>query len=114
MKITSLNTLTPESVSHNPAIQKKVMLKAGELPHLTNFSQAKFTPGQVATAHAHGDMCEVFFVSQGSGLIRVNGIDYSLEPGTCIAIEPGELHEVVNNSSQDLILTYFGLKVHGI
>lgn len=114
MKITSLNTLPPDSVSHNPAIQKKVMLKAGELPHLTNFSQAKFAPGQVAAAHAHRDMCEVFFVSQGSGLIRVNGTDYPLETGTCIAIEPGEVHEVVNNSSQDLILTYFGLQVASI
>ncbi|MBO0350191.1 cupin domain-containing protein [Phormidium pseudopriestleyi FRX01] len=114
MKITALTHLTSESVSHNPAIQKKVMLKAGELPHLTNFSQAKFAPGQVAAAHAHGDMCEVFFVSQGSGLIRVNGTDYPIESGTCIAIEPGEVHEVVNNSSQDLILTYFGLKVASI
>ncbi len=114
MKITSLNTLPSDAVSHNPAIQKKVMLKAGELPHLTNFSQAKFAPGQVAAAHAHGDMYEVFFVSQGSGLIRVNGTNYPLESGTCIAIEPGEVHEVMNNSSEDLILTYFGLKVSSI
>ncbi|WP_256555841.1 cupin domain-containing protein [Oscillatoria sp. HE19RPO] len=84
------------------------------MPNLTNFSQAKFAPGQVAAAHAHGDMCEVFFVSQGSGLIRVNGTDYPIEMGTGIAIEPGEVHEVVNNSSPDLILTYFGLKIASI
>ncbi len=111
MKITSLTQLPTESVSHNPAIQKKVMLKAGDLPPLLNFSQATFAPGQVAAAHAHTDMWEVFFVSQGAGLIRVNGRDYPLETGTCIAIEPGEVHEVVNNSSRDLILIYFGLKV---
>ncbi|MGL5193328.1 MAG: cupin domain-containing protein [Chroococcales cyanobacterium] len=111
MKITSLTHLPPESVSHNPEIQKKVMLKAGELPHLTNFSQATFAPGQIAAAHAHVDMCEVFFVSQGSGLIRVNGKDYPIEMGTCITIEPGDVHEVLNNSAQNLILTYFGLKV---
>jgi quercetin dioxygenase-like cupin family protein len=111
MKIRALNDLPPEAVSHNAAIQKKVMLRGGELPHLTNFAQAKFAPGQVAPAHSHGDMCEVFFVSQGRGLIRIQGIDYPLETGVCIAVEPGEVHEVINNSSQDLILTYFGLKI---
>jgi hypothetical protein len=62
MKLTALSHLPNEQVSHNPAIQKKVMLRSGDLPHLTNFSQARFAPGQVAAAHAHQDMCEVFFV----------------------------------------------------
>ncbi|MEL7333376.1 MAG: cupin domain-containing protein, partial [Cyanobacteria bacterium J06560_2] len=53
MKITSLNELPIESVSHNAAIKKQVMLRMGDLPHLTNFSQARFQPGQVAQAHAH-------------------------------------------------------------
>ena len=62
MKVISLSTLPEQAVSHNPAIKKKVMLSLGSLPHLTNFSQARFAPGQVAKAHSHSDMCEVFFV----------------------------------------------------
>jgi mannose-6-phosphate isomerase-like protein (cupin superfamily) len=111
MKRTALNDLPWEEVSHNREIQKKVMLRAGELPHLTNFSQAKFAPGQVASSHAHADMCEVFFVSQGSGIIRIDGREYPLTPGSCIAVEPGEVHEVANTGKTELILTYFGLKV---
>jgi quercetin dioxygenase-like cupin family protein len=67
MITTSLKNLPEESVSHNPEIKKKVMLRFGDLPHLTNFSQARFAPGQTAPAHAHQDMCEVFFVEAGSG-----------------------------------------------
>ncbi|MBD2439996.1 cupin domain-containing protein [Nostoc sp. FACHB-110] len=111
MIITSLNNLPEESVSHNPEITKKVMLRFGDLPHLTNFSQARFAPGNIATAHAHQDMCEVFFVEAGSGLIRVNNQEYPLLPGNCIAIEPGEIHEVINNSDGELVLTYFGLRI---
>lgn len=111
MKLSSLNELPEESVSHNPAITKKVMLRCGELPHLTNFSQARFAPGQIAAAHAHQDMYEVFFVEAGTGIIRINGEDIPLTPGTCVAVEPGETHEVVNNSAGELVLTYFGLKV---
>ncbi|HEY9749623.1 MAG TPA: cupin domain-containing protein [Allocoleopsis sp.] len=111
MKLTSLSNLAAEQVSHNPAIQKKVMLRSGDLPHLTNFSQSYFAPGQVATAHAHQDMCEVFFVESGSGVIRIDGQEYPLQPGTCIAVEPGEVHEITNSGSTDLVLTYFGLRV---
>lgn len=109
MKFTSLNQLPEEQVSHNPAIKKKVMLRLHDLPHLINFAQAYFAPGQVAAAHAHLDMCEVFFVEAGSGVIRIDGQDHPLQPGTCIAVEPGEVHEIINRGSTDLVLTYFGL-----
>lgn len=111
MKHIALSHIPEEPVSHNPAIQKKVMLRLGDLPHLTNFSQARFQAGQVAAAHAHHDMCEVFFVEAGTGTIQVDGQAYSLEPGVCIAVEPGETHEVRNNGAEELVLTYFGLRV---
>ena len=112
MKFISLNKLVEESVSHNPEIRKKVMLRAGELPHLTNFSQASFAPGQTASAHAHQDMWEVFFVESGSGVIRIDTQEYPLLPGNCAVVEPGEVHEVINNSDSELVLTYFGLQIN--
>lgn len=110
MKYTCLNQLPQQEVSHNPAIKKKVMLKMGDLPHLTNFSQARFAPGQIAAAHAHQDMSEVFFVETGEGIITIDGQEYNLQPGTCIAVEPGEVHEVKNTGKTELVLTYFGLR----
>lgn len=110
MKIAQLNTLPPQTVSHNPEITKKVMLAKGDLPHLTNFSQAVFAPGQVASAHAHRDMSEVFFVSEGKGMITIDEREYELSPGICIAVEAGETHEVSNTGTKNLILTYFGIK----
>ena len=86
------------------------MLSLGDLPHLTNFSQACFAPGQIASGHSHTDMSEVFFVESGLGNIRINGIDYQLKLGVCIAVEPGEIHEISNTGNTDLIITYFGLR----
>lgn len=111
MKLTALDQLPLEAVSHNPAIKKQVMLRMGELPHLTNFSQARFQPGQVAEAHAHEDMHEVFFVESGEGTITIEGTPHALRPGVCVAVAPQETHEVVNTGDRDLVLTYFGLKV---
>ncbi|MDJ0774921.1 MAG: hypothetical protein QNJ49_16095 [Mastigocoleus sp. MO_167.B18] len=42
MKFIYLSKLAEEYVYYNPEIRKKLMLRAGELPHLTNFSQAIF------------------------------------------------------------------------
>ncbi len=113
MKLSALHQLPEEQVSHNPEIKKKVMLRLGDLPHLTNFSQAHFAPGQVASAHAHQDMCEVFFVEAGEGMITIDGQPYPLYPGTCVAVEVGETHEVANTGTQELVLTYFGLRAPG-
>jgi mannose-6-phosphate isomerase-like protein (cupin superfamily) len=87
------------------------MLRFGDLPHLTNFSQAYFAPGQVSPAHSHQDMCEVFFVEVGLGIIRIDNQEYPLLPGSCYAVEVGEVHEIVNTGSSELIMTYFGLQV---
>lgn len=110
MKITNLNQIPEQKVSHNPKIKKKVMLNRGDVPHLTNFSQAVFTPGQVASAHFHQDMSEVFFVESGEGVIYINERKYPLARGTCIAVEVGEVHKIVNTGDKNLILTYFGIK----
>ncbi|MGB5635972.1 MAG: cupin domain-containing protein [Waterburya sp.] len=110
MKITNLSNLPQQAVSHNPEITKKVMLRMGDLPHLTNFSQATFAPGQVASAHSHQDMSEVFFVSGGAGVIRIDQREYDLVPGVCVSVEIGETHEILNTGTENLILTYFGIQ----
>ena len=111
MKMTNLRNLPLQAVSHNPEIKKKVMLSMGDLPYLTNFSQASFAPGQIAAAHSHQDMSEVFFVTAGEGIIKISDRSYTLTPGVCIAVEVDEVHEIINTGAKELILTYFGIKV---
>ncbi|MBE9114408.1 cupin domain-containing protein [Lusitaniella coriacea LEGE 07157] len=109
MKLIQLQDLTPESVSHNREIKKRVLLRSGDLPHLTNFSQAYLSPGQATTPHAHSDMGEVFFVEAGEGTIEIDDRAYPLSPGSCIAVQPGETHKIENIGATDLVLTYFGI-----
>ena len=109
MQYVSLDQIAEQRVSHNAAIRKKVMLTSGALPSLTQFAQAYFAPGQVANAHQHSDMHEVFFVQSGTGQIVINGQAYELSPGVCVTVSPGESHEVSNTGAEELVLTYFGL-----
>lgn len=111
MKIVSLQEIPAQGVSHDPEIQKQVMLRYGDLPHLTNFSQARFAPGQQVTPHTHADMSEVFLVESGEGTIWIDNVGHLLTAGTCVAVEAGELHELQNTGQTDLVLTYFGIVV---
>ena len=110
MKKVSLDELPREGVSHDPQILKQVMLRRGDAPHLTGFSRATLQPGQTAHAHQHHDMFEVFFVESGRGSITVNGTEHQLARGVCLMVEPGELHEITNNESGELVLIYFGVQ----
>lgn len=111
MKIVSHQQLAGEAVSHNPRIRKKVFLRKGELPHLTFFSRAVFPPGAVASAHRHHDMCEVFLVESGVGRLKGEAGVVPLAAGDCVAVSPGEEHELGNSGETDLVLVYLGIEV---
>lgn len=112
MRLINLSQLPDEGVSHNPEIRKKVMVRAGVVPHLTGFSRSALMPGQVARAHAHADMHEIFFVANGEGTISINDSKHAIGPGTCIVVEPGETHEISNSGQTELVLFYFGIESH--
>lgn len=111
MKYIALPDLPLKSVSHNHSIPKKVFLNQGEIPHLTNFAQAKLASGQISYGHSHEDMWEVFYVESGQGIIKIDDQDYPFEKGICVTVEPKEKHEIINTGSNDLIINYFGIKV---
>ena len=109
MKTTALSDVSDEPVSHDPSIRKRVLLRRGDVPHVMQLAQARFAPGQVAPAHAHADMHEVFLVEAGEARFTVDGVAHRLGTGGCIAIAPGERHEVANAGATELVLTYFGV-----
>ncbi|HEX7119007.1 MAG TPA: cupin domain-containing protein [Longimicrobiales bacterium] len=104
-----LDDIAGEGVSHDPEIRKRVMIRNGRVPHLTTFAQSRFRPGQATTAHSHRDMFEIFLVEAGTGVVRIDGRELPLEPGVCVVIEPGEVHDMANTGNEELVLTYFGI-----
>jgi quercetin dioxygenase-like cupin family protein len=111
MKKVALCDLPLERVFHNPEIAKRVLLRTGDLPHLTQLAQARLAPGQAAPGHAHADMWELFFAQEGRGEIEVDGAVHALESGSCIAIAPGERHELRNPGDRELVVLYLGIRV---
>lgn len=109
MIVRSLADRSERPVSHDPRILKRVLLERGELPALTNLSRAVLRPGDRAPEHRHSAMWEIFYVLDGRGRIRVDGVTSTLTRDQCWVIEPGEAHEISNDAEADLVLLYFGL-----
>jgi len=111
MKRVALGDIPVERVVHNPEIAKQVMLRLGEVPHLTQLAQARLAPGQVAPGHAHADMWEIFFAQEGQGEIEVDGAVHAFAAGACITVAPGERHELRNPGATELVVLYLGVRV---
>jgi len=58
MKVTSLDTLPVAYISHDSSVEKKVLLKMGEVPNVAQLAVATLKPGEQATKHNHKDMTE--------------------------------------------------------
>ena len=111
MKVSSIDSTPQLEVSHNPKLKKHELLSRGDIEQVTIFSRAIFPPGEIAGAHSHADMTEVFYVESGQGVISVNGKLITLKAGTCVVVEPKENHELKNIGSTDMVVLYFGIKI---
>ena len=62
-------------------------------------------PGRSAYPyHSHSAQWEFYHVISGTGLARHEGGTTPIEPGDAFIFEPGEPHQLTNNSAADLIL----------
>lgn len=111
LKISSVKNTEEFGVSHNAKIRKHVLIGNDEVANVTNFSEAVFPPGEVAGAHCHSDMVEVFYIKSGKGVIVVDGKSIDLEEGMCVTVEVNETHELKNTGVANLTVMYFGIIV---
>ena len=109
MRLIKISEIPETGVSHNARVRKREILYNGEIGSISNYARAIFPPGENAGAHSHEDMTEVFTVESGCGEIRVDDVAYVFSDGMTVVVEPGEVHEIINTGSSNLVVTYFGV-----
>jgi len=58
----------------------------------------RFLPGQELGAHWHERIEETFYFLRGSGKMVVEGKEERIEVGDVYRIEPGEVHNIINDT----------------
>lgn len=65
----------------------------------------RISPGQTPCPyHSHSAQWEFYHVISGRGTVRHKDGKTAIEPGDAFIFEPGEPHQLINDSSEDLIL----------
>ena len=62
----------------------------------------RFLPGETLGAHKHTEVEETFYFTAGVGTFICDGLEYDIAPGQAFRIEPGEVHDIVNNADAPL------------
>ncbi|KAK3828425.1 MAG: cupin domain-containing protein [Benniella sp.] len=109
MKLSRFESLPVAYVSHDLTVEKRVMLKHGEVPHVSQLAIATLKPNEVASNHKHDDMTETFCFQSGTGEMEVDGVIHVVEAGTTVTVHPNEEHEIRNTGSENLVVLYFGI-----
>ncbi len=69
-----------------------------------SLAQATVPVGGATTAHLHPVSEELYFLTRGSGLMRLAGEERLVGPGDCIVIPPGTEHKLMNTGDEPLEL----------
>jgi mannose-6-phosphate isomerase-like protein (cupin superfamily) len=94
MKLISLDEAPFEPVSHDPGLEKQVLVGPGALPHIKSISHMELGPGDRASTHSHENAYEVFYGINGRVDFIIEDTPVSLTEGTCLVVEPGEAHSI--------------------
>ena len=60
------------------------------------------SPGVSIGLHDHVDDEEYYYILSGSGLMTLDGVEYTVSAGDMTAIYPGGSHGLYNNTEEDL------------
>lgn len=93
MRLYTLEDSPEIPVSHNPELKKRVLVEGG-VSSVRHISHIALKPGDTADPHSHKDATEVFYCIKGEISLKINGTETRLKQGSCLLVEPGEVHEI--------------------
>ena len=67
-----------------------------------SLAEAMLPPGAATQEHYHPKTEEIYYVLEGTGLMRIGDEEQDVKPGDAIAIPPGQRHTILNNGDMPL------------
>ena len=69
-----------------------------------SLAEARLQPGQATEEHYHAKTEEIYYITQGTGRLRVGEEIREVRAGDAIAIPPGQRHKLWNTGTESLRL----------
>jgi len=103
MKLSKKENL-PEKIS-NPGgekLQEILGLVAGNVSS-HSLAEVNIQPGNKSSKHFHKHSEESYLILSGEAIVEINNSMYQLLPGEAVLLEPLDVHQISNQSDQDLV-----------
>jgi uncharacterized cupin superfamily protein len=94
-------------------LDKEISIQLGREPKSTDLAKrqpfdveiCRIPPGKSPCPfHSHSAQWEFYHVISGTGIVRDKDGKTQVEPGDAFIFEPGSPHQILNESSEDLVL----------
>ncbi len=70
-----------------------------------SLAEARVKPGKETEPHFHQKSEEIYQVTSGQGILRIEDEEYEVESGFAVTIMPGQVHSLTNTGNKDLVVT---------
>ena len=87
--------------------RKKVLARETQLGDDKIIQIVEVDPGDHVKPHKHYSTREIYVIQQPGGRIRIEDKEYETEKDQVIVCEPGQVHEVINDSENTLRILVF-------
>jgi len=94
---------TPWEQGISPTIWQKPLWTRSDSNSHAQVMLVKMAPGGTSPAHRHPHP-QIFYVISGTGIVRLDGKEYVLKPGSAVRVMGGELHDFVNTGTEELVM----------
>ncbi len=103
MEVTSLNAATPFITKDGSEIRELLSHRNSAIRN-QSLAEARLPVGTATQEHYHARTEEIYFITHGTGRMRIDAELREVGPGDAVAIPPGKKHKLWNTGSEPLRL----------
>ena len=103
MDVENLDEAPPFITKDGSEIRELLAHRNSALRH-QSLAEARLPVGGATTEHYHPRTEEIYYLTHGTGRIRIDGLEREVRAGDAIAIPPGTRHKLWNTGSEPLRL----------
>ena len=103
MEIKNLKTV-PAFITKDGSEIRELLAYRNSAIRNQSLAEARLAPNTSTQEHYHVKTEEIYYITQGTGRIRIEGEIREVRPGDAIAIVPGQKHKLWNTGSGTLHL----------
>jgi mannose-6-phosphate isomerase-like protein (cupin superfamily) len=103
MDVKNLNEVAPFTTKDGSEIRELLAHRNSAIRH-QSLAEARLPVGGATQEHFHPRTEEIYYITHGTGRIRIEGELHDVQPGDAIAIPPGRKHKLWNTGGEVLRL----------